>query len=204
MMTALRSTWLRDGLCALAPAALLVVGSAALAASAENPPADPPPVIAAPPDAPAAEPAPAPAAGTTAPKLPTPAETLGAIGRFIDQSVSKVGAGIDAGVKGAGETIGGATSAAGEIAKGVTDAAGSAVTLPLGNVVSGRQPCLAAANQTPDCTVASVLLCRSKGFTRGTAIDITTARKCPAQVYLQGASEAACTSEAFVARASCQ
>lgn len=201
----MRSTFFR----ALGPLALLIAQGWLCAAVAQSdPPANPPPVISAPADAP--EPS-APAL----PKLPTPGETLGAIGRFIDQSVSTVGAGIDAGVKGAGdtieagvkgagETIGGATNAAGGVAKGVTEAAGSVATLPLGNVVTGKQPCPLAPNQAPDCTIASVLLCRSKGFERGTAIDITTSRKCPAQVWLGGGNEAACTNEAFVARASCQ
>jgi hypothetical protein len=202
MMIAIRNAFLRGGLCVLAQAALIGV---AIAEPAANPPVEPPPVITAAPETPAAEPAPAPApSAPVLPKLPTPAETIGAIGRFIDQSVSKVGEGIDAGVKGAGATIGGATSAAGGLAKDVTDAAGSAAKLPLGNVVAGKQPCPMAANQAPDCTIASIVLCRQKGFERGTALDITTGRKCPAQVYLQGASEAACTNEAYVARASCQ
>ena len=136
------------------------------------------------------------------PALPTPPEMIGAIGRFIDQSITNVGAG----VKGAGDTIGGATSAAGDIAKEVTDAAGTVARLPLSNVVSGWERCVAAPNGAPDCAAASATLCKTKGFARGASLDITSARKCPASAWLQGRtpSDAECANESFVSRAICQ
>jgi hypothetical protein len=136
------------------------------------------------------------------PGLPTPPEMIGAIGRFIDQSVTNVGAG----VKGAGETIGGATSAAGDLAKGVTDAAGTVARLPLSNVVSGWERCVVAPNGAPDCALASATLCKAKGYERGASLDITSARKCPASAWLQGRTPAdtECTNESFVSRAICQ
>jgi hypothetical protein len=145
--------------------------------------------------------------------LPTPPEVIGAIGRFIDQSitnvgagVANVGAGVGAGVKGAGETLGGATSAAGDLAKGVTDAAGTVARLPLSNVVSGWERCVIAPNGAPDCVAASTALCNAKGFARGNSLDITSARKCPASAWLQGRtpSDAECANESFVSRAICQ
>jgi hypothetical protein len=138
--------------------------------------------------------------------IPTPPEVIGAIGRFIDQSITNVGAGVGASVKGAGETLGGATSAAGDLAKGMTDAAGTVARLPLSNVVSGWERCAIAPNGAPDCVVASTTLCKSKGFARGNSIDITSARKCPASAWLQGRtpSDAECVNESFVARAICQ
>src|SRR5213075_3010779 len=90
------------------------------------------------------------------PALPTPRETLGAIGRLIDQSISSVGAGVNASVRGAGETLGATTNAAGEIAKGVGDAAGTVARLPGTNIVSGHELCAAAPNGAPDCGGASV------------------------------------------------
>jgi hypothetical protein len=154
---------------------------------------------AAPPDAPPPQAQPAPSA---IPTIPTPPEVIGAIGRFIDQSITNVGAG----VKGAGETLGGATSAAGDLAKGVTDAAGTVARLPLSNVVSGWERCVVAPNGAPDCVVASTALCKAKGFARGNSLDITSARKCPASAWLQGRtpSDAECVNESFVSRAICQ
>ncbi len=148
-------------------------------------------------------PAPAPPPRTA---LPTPPEVISAIGRFIDQSIANVGAGVGAGMKGAGETLGGASSAAGELAKGVGSAAGAVARLPLSNVVAGRETCIPAANGAPDCAAASVALCRSKGFERGASLDITSARKCPAAVWLEGRqpTDAECTNESFVSRAICQ
>lgn len=134
--------------------------------------------------------------------LPTPQETFGAIGRLIDQSISNVGAG----VKGAGETLGATTNAAGELAKGVGDAAGTVARLPGTNVVTGHEFCATAPNGAPDCTGASVALCRTKGFSRGQSVDITSAFKCPAQMWREGRAPnpQECRDESFVSRAICQ
>lgn len=181
---------------------VLLLAATAVAQEAASPPA----AALVPDQAPAASTGPAPA-------LPTPPEIIGAIGRIIDQSVTSVGEGVKgagetlgAGVRGAGETIGGATSAAGELAKGMTDAAGTVARIPLGNVVSGFERCTTASNGAPDCAPASDALCRTKGFARGSSVDITTARKCPAAVWLQGRTptEAECVNESFVSKAVCQ
>jgi hypothetical protein len=159
------------------------------------PPADPPAVIAAPP----APPDP-PQNGTRL--LPTPEETLGAIGKFIDQSISTVGSG----VKGAGETIGATTNAAGDLAKGVTDAAGTVARLPATNIVTGHAFCPVAPNGAPDCASASLAMCKAKGFERGQSVDITSAFKCPPQMYREGRAPnpQECRDESFVSRAICQ
>ena len=168
--------------------------------------ANPPPAALAPDQAPLVSTKPAPA-------LPTPPEIIGAIGRIIDRSVTSVGEGVKgagqtlgAGVRGAGETLGGASSAAGDLAKGMTDAAGTVARIPLGNVVSGFERCTIAPNGAPDCAPASDALCRTKGFARGSSVDITSARKCPAAVWLQGRqpTEAECVNETFVSKAVCQ
>ena len=140
------------------------------------------------------------------PALPTPQETFGAIGRLIDQSISSVGAGVNAGVKGAGDTLGATTDAAGELAKGVTDAAGTVARLPGTNVVSGHELCASAPNGAPDCSGASLALCKSKGFQRGNSLDITSAFKCPAQMWREGRAPnpQECRDESFVSRAICQ
>lgn len=181
--------------------ALLLAASIAAAQQPASPPQLPSPPQAQPPQADAPAPAPAPRTA-----LPTPPEVISAIGRFIDQSIANVGAGVGAGMKGAGDTLGGATSAAGDLARGVGSAAGAVARLPLSNVVAGRETCIPAANGAPDCAAASVALCRAKGFERGASLDITSARKCPAAVWLEGRqpTDAECTNESFVSRAICQ
>jgi hypothetical protein len=149
-------------------------------------------------------------ATTPSTSLPTPPEVIGAIGRLLNQSINNVGAAANAGVKGAGETLGATSSAAGDLARGVssgvTDAAGTVARLPLSNVVAGFQRCAIAGNGAPDCGVASVALCRSKGFSTGSSIDITSSRKCPSNVWTQGREPAPgeCQDESFVSRAMCQ
>jgi hypothetical protein len=176
-------------------AAALCAGPA-LAQQAAPPPSDPPSVITAPP----APSDPPPQDGARL--LPTPQETFGAIGKFIDQSISTVGSG----VKGAGETIGATTNAAGEVAKGVTDAAGTVARLPATNIVTGHEVCALAPNGAPDCEVASLAMCKAKGFSRGNSVDITSAFKCPAQMYREGRAPnpQECRDESFVSRAICQ
>jgi hypothetical protein len=197
MVAAMHQEMLRPALARLGIAlGIALFASVAAAQQPQSPPQAQPPQ--AQPDPPQAPP---PRAG-----LPTPPEVIGAIGRFIDQSITNLGAGVDAGVKGAGETLGDATGAAGDLAKGVTDAAGAVARLPLSNVVAGWERCAIAPNGAPDCSVASVALCKAKGFQRGNSLDITSSRKCAAQVWLQGRqpSESECVNESFVARAICQ
>jgi len=172
-----------------------LLAAPALAQSANPPPSEPPAVITAPPD-----PSTPTQGGTRL--LPTPQETFGAIGKFIDQSISSVGAG----VKGAGETIGATTSAAGGLAKGVTDAAGTVARLPATNVVAGHELCAVAPNGAPDCEGASLALCKSKGFARGQSVDITSSYKCPAQLWREGRAPnpQECRDESFVSKAVCQ
>ena len=168
-------------------AALLACAAIASAQDSANSPAQPP-AQAAPP--------------TVQPALPTPAETIGAIGRFINQSISNVGAG----VKGAGDAVGGASGAATDLAKGVGDAAGTVARLPLSSTVSGWELCPVAGNGAPDCEAASAALCRTKGFAAGKSIDITSAQKCAAAVWLEKRqpNDAECRNESFVSKALCQ
>jgi hypothetical protein len=176
-----------------------VLGSAlcagpVLAQQTAQPPSDPPAVITAAPAPPAS-----PQGGA---RLPTPQETFGAIGKFIDQSISTVGSG----VKGAGETIGATTSAASDLAKGVTDAAGTVARLPATNIVTGHEFCALAPNGAPDCASASLAMCKANGFARGQSVDITSAYKCPAQMYREGRAPnpQECGDESFVSKAICQ
>ena len=134
--------------------------------------------------------------------LPTPQETFGAIGKFIDQSISNVGAG----VRGAGETLGATTNAAGDLAKGVSDAAGTVARLPGTNVVAGHELCAIAPNGAPDCDGASLALCKSKGFARGNSARHHVVVQVPGADVARGAraEPQECKDESFVSRAICQ
>ncbi len=178
-------------------AGLMLAACVSIATAQQPPPAAPPPVIYAQPPEP--QPAPPPPSSGI---LPTPSDVFSGIGRLIDQSISNV----NAGVKGAGETLGVVPGAATDLARGMGDAAGTIARLPGTNVVKGWERCAIAPNGAPDCEVASVALCRSKGFERGRSLDITSAHKCPAQVWLEGRQPAVgeCRDESFVSQAICQ
>jgi len=176
------------------PSAAILVAFAAMAQDSR--PTQPAPQVAQPPQA--AQPDP----------LPRPSEPglFGAVGRFIDESIT----GMTSGIKGAHDSIGQATGRAGEAAKGaVKDAAttvGRLPPLPKMLVVTGREVCTIAPNGAADCRAATEALCRSQGFASGNSLEITTAQNCPAQVWISGRTPAEneCTDEAFVTRAMCQ
>lgn len=84
----------------------------------------------------------------------------------------------------------------------------SSVALPQlpSAMVTGRERCVAAANGAPDCLAATEALCKSKGFKTGNSLDIQSARRCKAHVWLSGRPAEAddCTTESFVTRAMCR
>ncbi len=87
------------------------------------------------------------------------------------------------------------------------DAAGNVMALPGTRVITGRQLCPAASNGAPDCQQGVEALCRAKGFQGGgRSIDVTSAQRCPAKVYLENRApkEGECRLETYVTRAVCQ
>ena len=151
---------------------------------------------------------PAPVQGQPAPQQPEAAPQqppafgpgfLDVLGRWIGESKSKID-----------EQLKSGTDAAKDAAKDATDAAaqGSGVILglPGTRVVDGRERCAVAPNGGADCTNAAHALCRSRGFSAGRGLNIDSAQKCPASVWLKGRqpSEGACPTETFVVRAVCQ
>ncbi len=86
------------------------------------------------------------------------------------------------------------------------DAAGSVMALPGTRVVTGRQLCPPASNGAPDCQQGVDALCRAKGFQGGRSIDVTSAQRCPARVYLENRApkQGECRLETYVTRAVCQ
>jgi hypothetical protein len=156
----------------------------------------------------------APPSGETQPFAPG---FLDALGRWFSQSAETVSSGL----KGTQDTLTSLGSQAGDAAKGAAGAAkgaadaaaGAAVgaaadvaRLPATRVVSGRERCELAPNGAPDCRTAASAVCRTGGFETGTSLDIQSARKCPARLWLSGRApaEGECAVETFVTRAVCQ
>lgn len=129
-----------------------------------------------------------------------------AFGRWVDQSIANMKSAV-ARARGAATDIGGqAGEAAKDAAGAAQDAATSIVRIPVTSVVSGRQYCARAPNGSPDCRAATDSMCQAKGYTKGRSLDIQSAQKCPAWVWLSGRQpvEGECTLETYVTRAVCQ
>ena len=120
---------------------------------------------------------------------------LDALGRWFDDSKAK----LDEGIKGT-------TGAAKDAAEAAGQATGAILGLPGTRIVTGRARCTVAPNGAAECTSAANELCRSKGFGAGKGLDVNTAHKCPAWVWLSGrpAPDGVCTTETFVLRAACR
>jgi hypothetical protein len=121
------------------------------------------------------------------------------IGRWVDESLSSV----NSSFKGARESIENIGAQAGGAAK---DAAGAVARLPSSGIVIGRELCSPAPNGAPDCRAATEVMCRTKGFKSGRSLDIQSAQKCPARIWLSGRAPkpGECAEESFVTRAMCQ
>ncbi|MBX9774373.1 MAG: hypothetical protein K2Y71_08145 [Xanthobacteraceae bacterium] len=120
---------------------------------------------------------------------------IDALGRFLGGSKEA----IDSQVRGTQETLG-------TIGSQARDAAGNVIAIPSARVITGRQLCPAASNGAPDCQQGADALCRAKGFQGGRNLDVTSAQRCPARVYLEARppKEGECRTETYVTRAVCQ
>ncbi|OJW63454.1 MAG: hypothetical protein BGO65_08220 [Afipia sp. 64-13] len=116
------------------------------------------------------------------------------LGKLLKDSAS----GISSSLKGSQQTID-------NIHNRAKDAAGNLQLAPQ-TVVNGRALCPVAGNGAPDCKSAADHLCRAKGYKDGKSLDVETAEKCPAKVYLSGRTGAPgeCRTENYVTRAICQ
>jgi hypothetical protein len=99
-----------------------------------------------------------------------------------------------------------ADKAAKEAATATKDATDALVKFPAARVVEGRERCVVSPNGAPDCQAAAIAMCKAKGFATGNSVDMQSAQKCPARVWLSGRmpAEGECTVETFVTRAACQ
>ena len=74
-------------------------------------------------------------------------------------------------------------------------------------VVEMHEVCATAGNGAPDCAPAVNNACRAKGFKSGEPVDIRTAEKCNASLWVSGQpapTSGDCPNETVVLRAACQ
>jgi flagellar hook-basal body complex protein FliE len=68
-----------------------------------------------------------------------------------------------------------------------------------------QQLCPVAGNGAPDCATAATDVCKGKGFSAGQPIDIRTAERCKASLWVSGQNPAvACPVETVLLRVACQ
>jgi hypothetical protein len=138
-------------------------------------------------------------------KAPEKEGYFATISRWFKEQTSTVNSSFE----GARKKVEGFSSAAGDAARstvqGAKDAAGAVARIPAARAISGHEQCQVAANGAPDCVAAANTMCKAKGFSSGSSLDMTTAEVCPPKVYMSGRSSAnECKMETFVSRAFCQ
>jgi hypothetical protein len=89
------------------------------------------------------------------------------------------------------------------------NAADAIVKSATSKVIEIHEPCAIAGNGAADCASAAVNACKGKGFSDGQPLDVRTAEKCNASLWLQGqgqqrSANAECPIETVVLRAACQ
>jgi hypothetical protein len=91
-------------------------------------------------------------------------------------------------------------------AEAMTNAANAVVNLQTSKVIEIREPCAIAGNGAADCATAAVNACKGKGFKDGQPLDVRTAEKCNASLWVSGqpSTPADCPVETIVLRAACQ
>ena len=89
------------------------------------------------------------------------------------------------------------------------NAADAIVKSATSKVIEIHELCAVAGNGAADCASAAVNACKGKGFSDGQPLDVRTAEKCNASLWLQGQGQqrsatAQCPVETVVLRAACQ
>jgi hypothetical protein len=202
----------------LSTAALIVVTAGiALAQNVQAPP----PANSAPNAQPAPAPSPGvPAAESTLPPQPPPVSAAAPapekrgffddVARWWNDSVADFNAKwkeqqakLDDFNKKSAEAAKGAAAATQQAMKNAADAVVKSTT---SKVIEVQEPCAIAGNGAADCASAAVNACKAKGFADGQPLDVRTAEKCNASLWLQGQRQAgaACPVETVVLRAACQ
>jgi hypothetical protein len=91
-------------------------------------------------------------------------------------------------------------------AEAMSNAASAVVKLQTSKVIEIHEPCAIAGNGAADCATAAVNACKGKGFKDGQPLDVRTAEKCNASLWVSGqpSTPADCPVETVVLRAACQ
>ena len=98
-----------------------------------------------------------------------------------------------------------AKDAAAATQQAMKNAADAVARLPTAKVIEIQAPCAIAGNGSADCASAAANACKGKGFADGQPLDVRTAEKCSASLWLQGQKQPAdCAVETVVLRAACQ
>ncbi|WP_298875032.1 hypothetical protein [uncultured Bradyrhizobium sp.] len=73
-------------------------------------------------------------------------------------------------------------------------------------MVSGRTTCPLSSNGAPDCKLAAIKLCQSKGYKEGKSLNTDSAEKCSAKVLIPGRQRKPddCRTDTVVTSALCQ
>ncbi len=161
-------------------------------------------------------PAVTPAPGTAAPPPglpPPPVEKRGFLndfGKWWDESIASFNAKmkeqqskLDESNKKSSEAMKQAAAATEQAMKNAADAV---VHLGTSKMIEVREVCAVAGNGAPDCQAAATNACRGKGFGGGQPLDIRTAEKCTASLWVSGQAPTPgnCPVETMVLRAACQ
>jgi hypothetical protein len=101
-----------------------------------------------------------------------------------------------------------AKDAAAATQQAMKNAADAMVKSATSKVIEVHAPCAIAGNGAADCASAAANACKGKGFSDGQPLDVRTAEKCNASLWLQGQGQrtanAECPVETVVLRAACQ
>jgi hypothetical protein len=222
-VTPRNSNLTRDFLGGLIAAALM---AAAGTAAAQNAPASPAgaantPQAAAPATPPPATPPPATPptqSGFILPPQPPPSGApAGAsddkkgfnLGRWWDDSVANFKAKwqeqqskLDDFNKQSADAAKGAATATSDAMKGAADAL---VHLSTSKVIEVQETCPLAGNGAADCATAATNACKGKGYNTGQPLDVRTAEKCNASLWVSGQpAPTSCPEETVVLRVACQ
>jgi hypothetical protein len=101
-----------------------------------------------------------------------------------------------------------AKDAAAATQQAMKNAADAMVKSATSKVIEVHATCAIAGNGAADCASAATNACKGKGFSDGQPLDVRTAEKCNASLWLQGQGQrsagAECPVETVVLRAACQ
>jgi hypothetical protein len=99
-----------------------------------------------------------------------------------------------------------AKDAAAATNEAMKNAADAMVWLPTSKMIETQETCAIAGNGAADCQAAATKACMSKGFKTGQPLDVRTAEKCNASLWVSGQNPATaeCPVETVVLRAACQ